>query len=115
MRKLGKCGQNLVEVAVMFALVVGVYAMMQVYIQRSFMARYKAGADYVHRELAKAAPAYAGAPRQYDQYYSESQVYDNSTYSSQKGYNSTGDFPNTVNDTFERTAWILTDIPGEDN
>ena len=110
MRKLGVCGQNLVEVAIIFALVVGVFAAMQLYLQRSFMARYKAGADYVHKELAKAAPAYAGEPKHYDPYYSESLVEDNTVYSTLRGYPD-----NSVNDTATRKIWMKTDVPGEND
>jgi hypothetical protein len=108
MRKLGNCGQNLVEVAVIFALVVGVFATMQLYLQRAFQARYKAGADYVHRELAKAVPAYAGLPKHYDPYYSESLVEDSAVYSTLRGYPDS-----SVNDTTRRKIWMKTDIPGE--
>jgi hypothetical protein len=106
MRKLGISGQNLVEVAVSIALVVGVFASMLLYLQRSFQARYKAGADYVQQELANAAPAYSGLPRQYDPYYSESWKHENSTYNTLTGYPDS-----SVNDTLVSRAWVQTDIP----
>ena len=110
MRKLGVSGQNIVEVAVMFALVVGAFAAMQLYLQRSFQARYKAGADYVHKELARAAPAHAGEPKHYDPYYSESWQEDNTAYNTLRGYPD-----NSVNDTITRKIWMKTDIPGEND
>lgn len=106
MRKSRNSGQNLMEAAILFAIVVGVVASMQTYLQRSFQARYKAGADYVHREIVKAAPALAGTPRQYDPYYAQSWQEDNKTFDTLAGY------PNSaVNDTQTSKAWALTDVP----
>ena len=106
MRKLGISGQNLVEIGVMIALVVGVFTSMLLYLQRGFQARYKAGADYVQQELANAAPAYSGLPRQYDPYYSESEKYENTTFNTLSGYPDS-----SVNDTSVSRAWVRTDIP----
>jgi hypothetical protein len=107
MRKTSISGQNLVEIAVIFAVVVGIFTLMQIYIQRSFNAKYKAGADYVHNELAKAAPAMAGLPRQYDPYYM------NSTAQNIKVYNLTAGYPfNSVDQTDGQRAWVLTEVPG---
>lgn len=108
MRKLRHYGQNLVEIAVVIALVVGVFTSMLLYLQRSFQARYKAGADYVQRELANAEPAYAGLPRQYDPYYSESWKEEIRSYNTLSGYPDT-----SVNDTSTSRAWVKTDIPWE--
>lgn len=110
MRKLRNSGQNIVEVAIIFTLVVGVFAAMQLYLQRSFMARYKAGADYVHKELANAVPAYAGEPKHYDPYYSESWQQDDVGYDTLRGYPD-----NSINNTVVRRAWMLTDVPGQNN
>lgn len=117
MRKPWNSGQNIVEVAILFALVTGVVATMQLYVQRGVNARYKAGADYVHRELVSAVPAYAGLPRQYDPYYAESWQEDNTNYTMTKGYSNlastTAGFPDTsVNRVDTSTIWGLTDVPG---
>jgi len=108
MRKSRISGQTITEAAVIFALIVGVVAAIQLYLQRSFQARYKAGADYVHTELVKAVPAYAGQPRQYEPYYSESWRLENKTYNTLRGYPD-----NSVDDTVTQTIWSETDIPGE--
>jgi hypothetical protein len=110
MRKSWVSGQNLVEVAILFALVVGVVATMQLYIQRSFHARYKAGADYVHRELVNASPAFSGLARQYDPYYAESWQRDRTNYTTLSGYPN-----NTVNQVLTRRVWGLTDVPGQND
>ena len=102
-------GQNLVEVAIFFAIVVGVVATMQLYIQRGFQARYKAGADYVHKELAKAAPAFSGLPRQYHPYYNSQGIQNDTT-----SYNILRGYPdNAVEQNSTRKAWGLTDVPSE--
>jgi hypothetical protein len=94
----------------MFSVVVIVFTLMQLYLQRSFSARYKAGADYLHNELAKAAPAIAGLRKQYVPYYTIS----NST--NIKLYNLTTGYPfNSVDQTVIQGAWVLTDVPGEND
>ena len=110
MRKTRISGQNLMELAVMFALVVGVFATMYLYLQRSFQARYKAGADYVFRNLTDAVPAYSGQPRQYDPYYSESWQEDNNVFNTLRGYPDS-----SVNDTSTRKIWVKTEIPGQND
>ncbi len=107
MRKTSISGQNLVELAVIFASAVGMFTLMQIYIQRSFHAKYKAGADYVHNELAKAAPAMAGLPKQYDPYYTESISQDNKLGNSTRGYPF-----NSINQADMQRAWVLTEVPG---
>jgi hypothetical protein len=107
MRSLQVAGQNLVEVAIFFAIVVGVVATMQLYIQRGFQARYKAGADYVYKELAKAAPALPGLTTQYDPYYSEFWREDTATYDLIAGYPDS-----SVKQTNARRAIENTTVPG---
>jgi hypothetical protein len=106
MRKTRNTGQNITEAAVIFAIIVGVFASMQLYLKRSLNVRYKAGADYMHEQLRNAAPAFAGLPRQYDPYYTESLQEDTKTSTTLTGYPDS-----SVNDRLNRRVWAETDIP----
>lgn len=72
-------GQSLAEFALCLAAVTAAIIGMQIYVQRSLMARYKGGVDYTFSEIEREAAAKGNSNlstitrRQYDPYYSESQ------------------------------------------
>jgi hypothetical protein len=90
-------GQNLTEVAILLALVAAVFTGMQIYLQRSMQARYKAGVDFVLRDKIGLTK------RQYDPYYRTSEMAE---------YYYKKDFEKKKNKTYE-TREIVKNTTGE--
>lgn len=108
MFKVNTRGQSLTELAIYLAIVLGVFLVMRVYIQRSFQAKYKAGANYLITEIERNAadkgiPGFSGIKTQYDPYYRETRG------SEIKAGETTVGYPEaSTNQTISRTGWEKT-------
>lgn len=104
-------GQNLSEFTLCLAVISLAFVGMQIYLQRSFQAKYKSGADYLFSQIEQEAILQGHANltslnRQYDPYYRESYMNDTKTSDLTQG------FPNTsVNATNRRSGWEMVYAP----
>jgi len=114
--------QSLTELAIMFVVIVAAFGGMQLYLQRSYQARYKNGADYLFLQIeAEANDRKARGEktdhltklnRQYTPYYRESAITTvRENFTIRKGYNATAlDYSDDINvdQTSKRYGWEKT-------
>lgn len=82
-----KKAQNTMEYAILIAVVIGAFSVMQIYLKRGLSARVKAGSDnlpdVVLNDVGGLAPGIFGNETQYEPYYIRQGAYEMSTTSSE--------------------------------